>query len=92
MFANMLAIFSMLSGIDVLYKTVERLYSDNETLMALHNLHVLILKKNGVKNSDATGDGTGYSLTVKKNYESYAQKLKELAKCTVYLSLGQISN
>ena len=80
MFANMLAIFSMLSGIDVSYKTVERLYSDNETLMALHNLHVLILKKNGVKNSDATGDGTGYSLTVKKNYESYAQKLKELAK------------
>ena len=80
MFANMLAIFSMLSGIDVSYKTVERLYSDNETLMALHNLHVLILKKNGVKNSDATGDGTGYSLTVKKNYESYAQKLKDLAK------------
>ena len=42
--------------------------------MVLHNLHVLILKKNGVKNSDATGDGTGYSLTVKKNYESYAQR------------------
>ncbi len=80
MFANMLAIFSMLSGIDVSYKTIERLYSDDETLIAIHNLHVLILKKKGVKNSDATGDGTGYSLTVKKNYESYAQKLKDLAK------------
>ena len=30
--------------------------------------------------SRATGDGTGYSLTVKKNYESYAQKLKDKAK------------
>ncbi len=80
MFANMLAIFSMLSGIDVSYKTIERLYSDEEVVMAIHNLHVLILNKKGVKNSDATGDGTGYSLTVKKNYESYAQKLKDLAK------------
>ncbi len=25
-------------------------------------------------------DGTGYTLTVKKNYESYAQKLKDMAK------------
>ena len=30
--------------------------------------------------SRATGDGTGYGLTVKKNYESYAQKLNNLAK------------
>ena len=30
--------------------------------------------------SSATGDGAGYGLTVKKNYESYAQKLKDLAK------------
>jgi transposase len=80
MFANMLAIFSMLSGIDISYKTVERLYSDHEVIIAVHNLHALILKRKDVKNSDATGDGTGYSLTVKKNYESYAQKLKDMAK------------
>ena len=80
MFANTLDIFSMISGIDVSYKTIERLYSDDEVITAIHNLHVLMLKKKGVKNSDATGDGTGYGLTVKKNYESYAQKLKELAK------------
>ena len=80
MFANMLAIFSMLSGIDISYKTVERLYSDDEVIMAIHNLHVLILKRKGITNSDATGDGTGYSLTVKKNYESHAQKLKDMAK------------
>jgi len=27
-----------------------------------------------------TGDGTGYLLMVKKNFESYAQKLKDMAK------------
>jgi transposase len=80
MFANMLAVFSMLSGIDVSYKTVERLYSDDEVIMAIHNLHVLILKRKGITASDATGDGTGYSLTVKKNYESHAQHLKDKAK------------
>jgi transposase len=66
-FAYMLDIFSMVSGIDVSYKTVERLYSDELVMMTLNNLHVLILKKKGVKESDATGYGTGYSLTVKKN-------------------------
>ncbi|MFP3130589.1 MAG: ISNCY family transposase, partial [Nitrososphaeria archaeon] len=79
-FAYMLEIFSMISGIDISYKTVERLYSDELVMMALHNLHVLLLKKKGIKESDATGDGTGYSLTVKKNYESYAQELKDKAK------------
>jgi len=76
----MLEIFSMISGIDISYKTVERLYSDELVMMALHNMHVLLLKKKGIKESDATGDGTGYSLTVKKNYESYAQELKDKAK------------
>jgi len=80
MFANMLSIFSMLSGIDVSYKTIERLYSDDETFIAIHNLHVLVLKRKGITGSRATGDGTGHSLTVKKNYESYAQRLKDLAK------------
>ena len=76
----MLVMFSMVSSIDISYKTIERLYSDDEVILAVHNLHVLILKKKGVNNSNATGDGTGYGLTVKKNYESYAQKLKDLAK------------
>ncbi|MHB8567572.1 MAG: ISNCY-like element ISFac3 family transposase [Nitrososphaerales archaeon] len=83
MFTNMLDIFSMLSGIDISYKTVERLYSDEEVIMALHNLHVLILKKKGVEKSvDASGDGTGYSLTISKHYESTAKELKEKAKET----------
>jgi transposase len=48
--------------------------------MAIHNLHVFILKGKDITRSDATGDGTGYSLTVKKNCESHAQKLKAIAK------------
>jgi hypothetical protein len=39
MMASMLAVFSLLSGIDVSYKTVERLYSDPEVEMAIYNLH-----------------------------------------------------
>lgn len=80
MFANMLDLFSMLSGIEVSYKTVERLYSDEEVMMALHNLQVLLLKRRGVERSDATGDGTGYSLSVSKHYESIAKELKDKAK------------
>nr|WP_232085421.1 ISNCY family transposase [Conexivisphaera calida] len=79
-FAYMLEIFSLLSGVDVSYKTIERLYSDELVMMALHNLHVLLLRRKGVSESDAAGDGTGYSLTVKRNYESYARELKEKAK------------
>ena len=75
MFANMLVLHSMLSGIDVSHKTVERLYSDDEVQLAVHYLHVLILAGKNLDSSDATGDGTGYSLTVKRNYESHAQKL-----------------
>ena len=69
MFSSMLVIFSMISGIDISYKTIERLYSDDEVILAIYNIHILILRKKGVNNSNATGDGTGYGLTVKKNYE-----------------------
>ncbi len=78
-FSNMLFMFSMLAGIEVSYKTIERLYSDPEVMLAVHNLHVLLLRKKGVNSSNATGDGTGYSLTIKKNYGTYAQKLKNMA-------------
>jgi len=43
--AIMVVIFSWLTDIDISYKTVERLYSDNQVILALHNLHQLILKK-----------------------------------------------
>lgn len=78
--SNMLVVFSLLSGIDVSYKTVERLYSDEEVIQVLHNMHMLLLKKKGVKHPDCSGDGTGYSLTVKKHYATQAQKLKDKVK------------
>jgi len=80
MMASMLAIFSVLSDVDVSYKTIERLYSDEEVLMALHNLHVLIMKKKEVKDIDASGDGTGYSLSISKHYATETQKRGEKIK------------
>lgn len=78
--AAMFVIFSLLSDIDVSYKTVERFYSDQEVIAVLYNLHLLILKKKGVNGIDGSGDGTGYSLTIKTHYASTAQKLKDKAK------------
>ena len=78
--ANTLELFSMLSGTDISYKTVERLYSDELLQLALFNLLVISLKKRGVKNIDACGDATGYSLTITKHYSSYVQKFKDKAK------------
>ena len=74
--SHMLMIFSWLTDISVSYKTIERLYSDDKVILALHNLHILILQKKGIKSSDCSGDGTGYSLTIKEHYATHAQKLK----------------
>src|SRR4030042_1863107 len=76
----MLMLFSWLSGIDVSYKTIERLYSDQEVILVLHNLHVLILRRKGIKNVDCGGDGSGYGLSIKKHYATEAQKIKEKMK------------
>lgn len=78
--ANLLDLFSMMGGTDISYKTVERLYSDDKILLGLHNLFILTLTKRGIKNIDACGDATGYSLTITKHYSSYVQKLKDKAK------------
>jgi len=78
--AGMMVLFTCLTSIDISYKTVERLYSDPLVQMALYNLHILILKKKGIKDIDCAGDGTGYTLLIKEHYASYAQKLKDKAK------------
>ena len=49
-------------------------------ILALHNLYVPIVRKKDINNSNATGDGKDYDLTAKKNYESGALRLKDLAK------------
>ena len=76
----MLVVFSWLTDINVSYKTIERLYSDREIELALHNLHILLLKKKNITEVDCGGDSTGYSLTVKKHYATEAQKLKDKLK------------
>jgi len=78
--ASMLNLFSLLSGIDVSYKKVERLYSNYDVSLAILNLHLLIMKKKGVKKINACGDGTGYSLSIKKHYASETQIRKDKAK------------
>lgn len=78
--ACMLCLFSLLSNINVSYKTVERLYSDDEVEMALHNLHVLILNKKKIKKIHGCGDATGYGLTIRKHYATEVQKLKDKSK------------
>lgn len=78
--SHMLALFLWLTTIDISYKTIERLYSDSEVRMVLHNLSLLMLKKKGITESDSCGDGTGYALTIKKHYASEAQKLKDRIK------------
>lgn len=80
MMAYMTKIFSLLTGIDRSYKTIERLYSDHEVEAALFNLWILTLKKKGVKEVDSCGDATGFGLFISKHYASHAQKLKDKVK------------
>lgn len=76
----MVVLFLWLTKIDVSYKTIERLYSDELVQMAIINIHALLLKKKGIKTVDCSGDGTGYSVNVKEHYATKAQKLKDKAK------------
>jgi transposase len=70
---ELLELFEPLFGFKVSYKTIERLYSDEEVKLALHNLFILLLKDEGVSGEFA-GDGTGYSLTITKHYRSNPKK------------------
>lgn len=78
--AGSLWMYSLLSGIEVSYKTVERLYSDPEVALALENLHVLMLRRRGVRQVDLTGDGSGYTLSITQHYATTATHEKEKAK------------
>lgn len=70
---ELLELLGPLFGFKVSYKAVERLYSDEEVRLVLHNLFVLLLEDEGVSGSFA-GDGTGYSLTITKHYRSDPKK------------------
>ena len=70
---DMLILLSPLFSKPVSYKTIERLYSDEDVRMVLHNLFVLLLDDEGVS-GNMSGDGTGYTLTVSKHYASSPKK------------------
>lgn len=72
-FENLLGLLEPLFGFKVSYKYIERLYSDEEVKLALHNLFYLLLHKESISGNFA-GDGTGYSLLVSKHYKSNPHK------------------
>jgi len=55
------------------YKTIERLYSDDEVQMAMHNLFILLLRDEPIS-GNLSGDGTGYSVVITKHYASSVKK------------------
>lgn len=77
---GMTTLFLWLTDIDVSYKSIERLYSDTAVQLAMHNLHILILKKKGITTSDACGDGTGHTIRITEHYATEAKKRKDKAK------------
>lgn len=66
---NLLVLCKPLFGFQASYKYIERLYSDDEVNLVLHNLFLLLLQDEGVS-GDLSGDGTGYSLSVTKHYRT----------------------
>lgn len=70
---EMLELFQPLFGFDVSYKYIERLYSDEEVKLVLHNLFVLLLEDEGVS-GNLSGDGSGYSLSVETHYRTNPEK------------------
>jgi transposase len=70
---ELLELFEPLFGFAVSYKSVERLYSDEEVRLVLHNLFLLLLEEEGIS-GEFSGDGTGYSLTIEKHYRSNPKK------------------
>jgi len=70
---DMLILLQPLFNTSVSYKTIERLYSDEDVRLVLYNLFVLLLDDEGVS-GNMSGDGTGYTLTVTKHYASSPMK------------------
>jgi len=70
---DLLELFGPLFEISVSYKSVERLYSDEEVKVTIHNLFILLLNDEEL-NGDVAGDGTGYSLLITKHYASNPDK------------------
>jgi transposase len=72
----LLSFFSLLKGTHVSYKSIERCYSDPLVKLTLHNIFVLMVRQGKIDNTDLAGDGTGYSLSIKKHYADEKDKNK----------------
>lgn len=72
--AGLISLFGAFVNLEISYKTVERLYSDELVQMLLHNLLVITVKQKCDKKVEITGDGTGYTLTVTKHYRTQVDK------------------
>ena len=70
---DLLIPFWPLFGFERSYKFVERLYSDVEVQVVLHNLFMLLVREEGVS-GHYSGDGTGYALTIEQHYRKDPQK------------------
>ena len=71
---GLMSLFGAFCGIDICYKTIERLYSDELVRVVVHNMFVLSVKRRCDNRVDVSGDGTGYSLTVTKHYRTQIDK------------------
>ena len=78
--AGLLVFFGLLAGIQLSYKSVERLHSDPAVGLALENLHRLLLDRRGVDSAHVSGDGTGYGLSITRHYASTVQRQRDKAK------------
>lgn len=70
---ELLELFAPLFGVKVNYKYIERLYSDEQVKLVLHNLLILLLQTENVS-GDLSGDGTGYSLAITNHYRTAPKK------------------
>ncbi len=82
--ARLLPLFSWLARISTSYKTVERLYSDPLVSMAIHNMFVIMVRKERITNLEISGDGTGYGLTITKHYFTNVRKENGKKKIFAY--------
>lgn len=69
---DIVVFFQPLFGFQVSYKTIERLYSDEEVKLVLWNLHSILIEESQPEN--LSGDGTGYSISIKNHYRSDPKK------------------
>jgi len=85
--ADMIFIFSLMAGVDVSYKTIERAYDDELVKLILHNLFMLMVKEKLIDDVDLAGDGTGYSLSIKKHYADVKDEGKQRKDFVYYFAL-----